>query len=341
MSNVKYPKKLSLATTPTPLTPLKRLQSKYGGPLIWLKRDDLTGNLLSGNKVRKLEFILAKALADGVTAIITCGGVQSNHCRATAFAAAQLGLRCHLLLRGDQPQGAYSGNVFLDQLAGASLSFHSPLAFRQVDELFANQKALLESEGHNVLCIPVGGSDGMGVWGYINAVDELNNQVRHQKINVKSVVCASGSGGTQAGLVLGAKLHKSPFTIFGINICDDAAWFENKITQDIRDWAKGFANGNCTQGVFGDSPDSIVSLSDIQMIDGYVGEGYAKASDALMNTISEVARLEGVVFDPVYSGKAFNGLLNEIAKERFNNETDLIFIHTGGLFGLFPYAERF
>ncbi len=328
---IEYPSRLALAQLPTPLQPLRRLQQARGGPLVWLKRDDLTGAELSGNKVRKLEFLLAEAQQQGCDALITCGGIQSNHCRATALAAARLGMRCHLILRG-LPAADSDGNQLLDELCGASCEYHRPAQyFTRLDTLFAEAEQRLVAGGHKVLAIPTGGSNGIGVWGYIEACRELSADFARHGIAPAAILSATGSGGTQAGLVAGQRIYQLGAEVFGINVCDDEDYFKQKVSDDLAQWQQRYTQARAF-GRFG--PD------DVHVIDGYVGEGYARAGAPLLATIAEIARLEGIVLDPVYSGKAFHGLLQEIERGRFADASDLVFIHTGGIFGLFPYREQ-
>jgi len=333
MATVTFPERIKLAQLPTPLQPLRRLQKVTGGPLVWLKRDDLTGSTLTGNKVRKLEFIVARAVAAGCKALITCGGIQSNHCRATALVAAQLGLQCHLILRGEHDENATSeGNLLLDQLCNASISFHSPRNyFKNIDQLFDTKIKEFAGNGVKALAIPTGGSDGVGVWGYIGACEELFNDFSKHDIQPDAIVCATGSGGTQAGLTVGAKLYGLNANVYGINVCDDEAWFVRKVSNDISQWTNLYPEA---------ARQSEIANTDVRVIDGYVGDGYGKASSEVLDTIRQLATLEGVVLDPVYSGKAFNALLSEIKKGRFSKSKDICFIHTGGIFGLFPFADR-
>jgi D-cysteine desulfhydrase len=330
---INYPPRIQLAHTPTPLQPLRRLQQQIGGPLIWLKRDDMTGSTLSGNKVRKLEFIAAKAIASGCDTLITCGGIQSNHCRATALVAAQLGLKCHLILRGlPKSTQASDGNQLLDELSGCSISYHSPAVYAStLGALFTQVSNEYAKAGHRAFAIPTGGSDGDGLWGYIAACDEMNSDFLAHGISPAAIITASGSGGTQAGLIVGAHLLGMQADIYGINVCDDEQYFIDKIKDDIADWQLKYP----LQGSLA------LTASMIRMIDGYVGEGYAKAGQSVIDTITLLSRTEGVVLDPVYSGKAFDGLLQEITSGRFATDNDIVFIHTGGVFGLFPYKTMF
>ncbi len=324
-----YPRRNDLARTPTPLQYLERATDRWGrGHRLWMKRDDLTGCTLSGNKVRKLEFITAHAQDNGYDTLITCGGVQSNHCRATAFAGAQLGLNVHLLLRGEDP-GAREGNLLLDKLAGATINFYPPRQyFREIDSLFEQWQAHYASEGRKALKIPTGGSDGIGVWGYVAACEELSADFEQHRIEAAHLVTATGSGGTQAGLTLGAALHGLPATVWGINVCDDEQYFLDKVASDIADAYQRF-------------PQLPPAQPAPRVIDGYVGEGYAIAGSEIFALIAELARLEGVVLDPVYTGKAFAGMVAEIAAGRFEGCRDIVFVHTGGIFGVFPQAAGF
>jgi D-cysteine desulfhydrase len=326
---LQYPRKVDLARTPTPLQFLERASQRWGrGHRLWIKRDDLTGCALSGNKVRKLEFIIAHAQDSGCDTLITCGGLQSNHCRATALAGARLGLAVHLLLRGDEP-GERDGNLLLDHLAGATVNCYPKQRYvAEIGGLFRHWQEHYASQGRKALAIPTGGSDGVGAWGYIAACEELAADFTAHGIERAHLVTASGSGGTQAGLTLGAALHHLPASVWGINVCDDAQYFLDKIAADAADWRTRYP------GV------PAVEIAP-RVIDGYVGQGYAIADDAVFRLIADLAALEGVVLDPVYTGKAFNGMLAEIAAGRFDGCRDIVFMHTGGIFGLFPQRGGF
>ena len=323
-----FPRKIELARLPTPLQHLPRASERWGrGHRLWIKRDDLTGCTLSGNKVRKLEYILAHARDNGFDTLITCGGLQSNHCRATAFAGAQLGIPVHLVLRG-QPSGSSQGNLLLDHLAGAVVSCYDTREYIEGrDQLLAHWQQHYAEQGRNALVIPTGGSDGLGVWGYLEATRELDEDRAKAGIERAQVVCATGSGGTQAGLTLGSALFGLPLDIWGVNVCDDAHYFHEKVAQDVGDW----------QQRYGQQAPPL----DVRVLDGYVGEGYAKASPEVFALIAELARLEGVLLDPVYTAKAFNGMVQEIEQGRFDGCRDIIFLHTGGIFGVFPQSDGF
>lgn len=333
------PPKLNLAHLPTPLRPLRRLSSYLGGPQIWMKCDDLSGFTLSGNKVRKLEFLLADAVNKGADTVITCGGIQSNHCRATAFACAQLGLKCRLILRDDlgvnQRSTQHQANHFLDGLCGAEIQLYSKSDYaKNLQHYFAQLNNEVHGLGGTSYSIPVGGSNPLGAWGYIEAIHELSLQCEKDAIHPDALVCATGSGGTQAGLLLGQWLYGFPGRIKGFAVCDSEAFFKKKIHEDILACAE-FA------GLAGDVCERIEREIIIDVNDKYIGPGYAQADSDIYDTISLLARLEGAVLDPTYTGKAMHGLISEIQLGHFADAQNLIFIHTGGVFGLFPHAEAF
>lgn len=326
---VNYPQRLSLALLPTPLTLLPRLSAGLKGTRIWVKRDDLTGCAESGNKLRKLEFCLAQALAEGADTIITCGGVQSNHCRATALSCARLGLACHLVLRGEAAQPG-DGNLLLDQLAGASIEYHPATSYQaRLPELLQAAQQRLQAAGSRPFVIPTGASDDIGVWGYVAASEELAVDCEAAGIRPDLLVSATGSGGTQAGLVAGNALFDVADEVWGMAVCDDAAWFQRKVAADLAGWRARY-----------DVALDVSSLP-VRVNDRYIGPGYARATAEVFATIGEVARLEGLVLDPVYTGKAFHGLLQELRHGDFRNARDVVFVHTGGIFGLFPQRAGF
>jgi len=321
---MRHPTRIELARLPTPLVPLDRLSAEVGGPRIWLKRDDLTDTTASGNKLRKLEYSIAQARAEDATVLITCGGIQSNHCRATAVMASRLGMKSHLLLRGRRRDEPADGNLLLDELVGAEIRYLDLDEWQDLDRIFAETEALWRDRGEVPFSIPTGASDEIGLWGYINACSELGEDFARQGIDPGFIVSATGSGGTQAGLIIGRQLESLRARVVGFNVCDDEQWFIDKIMTDIARWEERYNHEL--------DPEDL----SINVVDGYVGPGYGRADAHVFETIRRVARLEGVVFDPVYTGKAFDALLTEIGNGRFDTASDLVFIHTGGLFGLFP-----
>ncbi|RLA47936.1 MAG: D-cysteine desulfhydrase family protein [Gammaproteobacteria bacterium] len=337
MRSIDYPPRLSLARLPTPFQPLDRLSEQLGGPRIWVKRDDLTDCALSGNKIRKLEFTLARALEQGCDTLVTCGGVQSNHCRATAILGAQLGLKVHLILRNEgrneeRREGVTNdipdGNLFLDYLCGAQVSLYEKKKFQHdLPELFDHWCKYYQASGRKPYTIPTGASDGTGVWGYVHCVPELIADFDKTGINPRTIFHATGSGGTQAGLTAGAALYQLAVNIIGIAVCDNEQYFQNKVRADIEQW----------QSLYGVElePSSIT----IQVDDRYVGPGYAQATAEVFDTIRHLASLEGVIFDPIYTGKAFHGMIDKIRRGELDGQSDIVFIHTGGIFGLLSQRD--
>lgn len=327
--SIAFPARLPLAIRPTPLQALDRLSDELGGPRIWVKRDDLTGAALSGNKVRKLEFVVAQALADGCDTLITCGGVQSNHCRATAVIAAQLGLEACLLLREDSPPEA-DGNLLLDDLVGARVVTVSKGEYqRNLDGLFESWRQRYTEQGRKPYLIPTGASDEVGVWGYIAACEELRQDFAAQGIQPGHIVVATGSGGTQAGLTAGSEIFQLGARVMGMAVCDSARYFRDKVCSDLAAWQARYKVD------FTLDPQTVFTNAD------YIGPGYGLAEPAVYDSIRLVARSEGLLLDPVYTGKAFHGLMDLIRNGYFDGETDVVFVHTGGIFGLFPHRRHF
>lgn len=333
---IKYPDRIKLAQLPTPMQPLDRitelLSTPYGGPRLWVKRDDLTESAMSGNKLRKLEFIIAEAQERGCDTLITCGGEQSNHCRATALAAAKTGMQAHLILRAanQDAECEADGNLLVDYLAGAAVSIY-PLQqyLRELPDLFQHWAQHYESLGQKALCIPTGGSDGLGIWGYIRGTEELLQDCVAAGIQPDYVVCATGSGGTQAGLTLGGHLLGCDFQVLGYAVCDDRQYFIDKVAADVHDWCRRYGQ--------------LVQADQLRVAvnDSYIGPGYGIADRAVYETIAMAARLEGLLLDPVYTGKAFHGVLEDIKAGKFAGCRDLVFVHTGGQFGVFPHRGQF
>ena len=331
--SLSFPPQINLAKLPTPMQPLRRLSERYGVEL-YVKRDDLSGIALSGNKIRKLEFVLADALAQKTDTVITCGGAQSNHCRATAIAAAMLGLNCRLILRTPDPANPppLEGNILLDRMTGAEIVWITPDEYRQRDEFMAREAASLQRSGRTAYTIPMGASNALGALGYIRAMEELVNDITNTLGGHNrpcTIINAAGSGGTNAGLILGAKIFDVNARIAGVNVSDDREYFVRTIG-DI-----------CEQAI----ADYHLVLDfdqqrDVEIIDGYVGLGYALSQTEELELICEVARTEGIFLDPVYTGKAFFGMIQELKRDPKCFGKKIIFLHTGGIFGLFPKAGQ-
>lgn len=324
-----YPSRISLANLPTPIEKLDRLTQKWGGPDIYVKRDDLTGIALSGNKIRKLEFVIAEAQARGADLLITCGGIQSNHARATAVAAIKSGMKSYLVLRG-QEGDEVDGNLLLDFLVGAKVKYITAEDYStRVDEIMAELAEDLKKQGYHPYVIPEGASNELGAIGYLAATEEIVEQLHKLKLDIDYIICAVGSGGTHAGLLLGQKLYNQKYKVIGFNVCDDEAYFIAKISRI----SKGAIDRFSFKVDF--------KNDDVKIIDGYVGEGYALNRQEEIDFIKQVALEQGLILDPVYTGKTLFGLKDQISKGRFKKGEKILFIHSGGLFGLFPKRGLF
>jgi D-cysteine desulfhydrase len=313
--------KLRLANTPTPLFRHDALDALVG-TAVWVKRDDMTAGAEAGNKIRKLEYLLWEARERGAQAVITCGGLQSNHARATAIAARQLGMRAVLLLRAARPAlhtQLDSGNAFLDALVGAEVRLITPEQYRVRDALMRDVALELEGRGEHTYVIPEGGSCGLGALGYVDAMAEVRAQIDAGEAGAPrqfdAVVHACGSGGTAAGVALGAALHAVAPRTLAMAVCDDSAYFEPLIGRLIAEAQALLA-----------SPTEPNAL---QVIDEFKGPAYAVPSPEQARFIARAARACGLILDPVYSGKALFGL----AALR-DKPARALFIHTGGLPGL-------
>lgn len=330
---ISYPPRLNLARTPTPFERFERLGEKFGVEL-YCKRDDLTGAEFTGNKVRKLEFLLADALARGADTVITCGGEQSNHARATAIAAAKLGLRSVLLLRTSEPARppALEGNILLDRLVGAEIIWITPEDYGRRSEIFQREAASLSDLGRVPYVISEGGSNALGAWGYIRAAEELAQDLAALNRGAErptTIIHATGSGGTTAGLILGVKLLGLNARVIGINVCNNRDYFL-RVVGDI-----------CEEAISSYQLDvPFARESDVEILDGYVGLGYAKSRPQELPLLRDVARAEGVILDPVYTGKAFFGMIQELNQNPETLGERIVFLHTGGIFGLFPKADE-
>lgn len=324
--NFKYPKRLTLANLPTPIV---KLRDSANSPSIYMKRDDLTGIALSGNKIRKLEFVAVDALKQGADTLITCGGIQSNHARATAVTATMLGLKSILVLRGEQPEIA-DGNLLMNNILGAEIRFITAEEYsNSVMDIMSDIAHNLESKGRKGYVIPEGASDALGAIGYMHAIKEIREQAELLDLEFDYIVNATGSGGTQAGLIMGKKLYDYSPAILGVNVCDDASYFENKIMNIIKSAEEKFGNR------------FKIKSRDIKIADGYVGMGYALNKPDEIEFIVDFARTHGIFLDPVYTGKAMIGLYDLIKKGKFNKRNKILFIHTGGIYGIFPKRELF
>jgi D-cysteine desulfhydrase family pyridoxal phosphate-dependent enzyme len=310
--------RLPLGLYPTPFYKLEAISAKYGRN-IWIKRDDLCGVALGGNKVRKLEYLLADARAQGCDTVFTTGGAQSNHAMLTAACAARLGMCCILLLK---KRGVTDrlGNLILDDLYGAEVRFVDTDSY---DDIYAEMDRLsaeLAAEGRKAYQIPVGGSTPLGSLGYVNCVRECLEQAQQQGASIGHLVSATGSGGTTAGLLLGAKLYAPDWMVTGMGVDDDP--FDEIVPSLAADAA------TLLNTPFSRTPD------DFRMV-YHIGQGYAIPNAEDTPLIEELARMEGILLDPVYTGKAWSGMLELLQEGGFDRRGDIVFVHTGGAAALF------
>ena len=319
--------RLHFAHLPTPLEPLERLSKELGGPEIWIKRDDCTGMSSGGNKTRKLEFLMAEAEAMGADVVMTQGATQSNHARQTAAFAARLGMACHILLedRTGYTDHNYNenGNVLLDHLHGATTAKY-PGGHDMVGEMERAAEAE-RANGKIVYVIPGGGSNPTGALGYVNCALELVNQANERGLVIDHLVHATGSSGTQAGLIAGLKALNAGIPLLGFGTRAP----QPKQEQMVYDLAVATAEKLGCPGV--------VTREDVRADTSYVGEGYGLPRDDTLEAIRMFAELEGILLDPVYSGKGAAGLIDYCRKGRFGKDERIVFLHTGGSVGLFGY----
>ena len=321
--------KISLANLPTRIDKLERLSEDWGINL-FIKRDDQTGSELSGNKIRKLEYLLKHAIDNNYDTLITTGGIQSNHCRATAVAATMLGLKCELLLRsGDNPK--IEGNYFIDRLLGAGINFCNADEYRDSRDEIMNQigERLFKERGSKCFIIPEGASNALGSLGYYEAMSEISKQEKLTGTVFDTVVVAVGSGGTYSGLCTANKELSLGKRVLGFAVASDREYFTNKIH-----------NINVEAGEIA-GLKSVFTEDDIEINDKYIGIGYALSRPEELAFIRHIASREALILDPVYTGKAMYGLYNEIKEGKVPCGSNVLFIHTGGLFGLFPKQDQF
>jgi len=316
-------KRVYLAQLPTPIQKLERLSEELGVEL-YVKRDDLTESVASGNKIRKLEYLLYDAREKGCDTLITCGGVQSNHCRATAAVAVRMGFACHLLLRGDKPE-IPDGNYLIDRILGATVDFYSREEFQRLPEIEQATVARLEKEGRHPYLIPMGGSNATGSLGYIRMVGELKNTEER----FDAIYCALGSGGTYAGMMIGLKHHGISARLHGIAVCDDVAYFEAEVKRILSEFDQWYGV-NLPEDAF-----------DMAFDDRFVGIGYALNTPEELTELIRIARLEGLILDPVYTLKTFLGMMQQIKEGVIPEGSKVLFIHTGGHYGIFPKGGEF
>jgi len=323
---VNLPRK-SLGFFPTPLTELTNLGKVFKGPRLLIKRDDQTGLAMGGNKTRKLEYLIGDAIANGADTIITAGAAQSNHCRQTVAACAVAGLECHLALGGVAPSDP-NGNLLLDMLLNACIHWSGEARKgenipRILDEL--------KCQGKNPYVIPYGGSNEIGAMGFVEAVHELDLQMSATDMDITHIVFASSSGGTQAGLLAGKILYNKAFEVIGINIDKDETG-DVPFIQTVRQITNTTAKKLHLEHHFTDA--------DIILRDEFIGNGYGVTGDLEREAITLLAQHEGILIDPVYTGRAMGGLIKMIRDKEFSQQDTVLFWHTGGAPALFSYAPE-
>lgn len=320
---------LNIALKPTPIVPIKRFDELPAGSALYFKRDDLTGFEVSGNKIRKLEFAVDEALKQGATLILTCGGHQSNHCRATTAVGAQLGIPVHLFLRKSlEPVEA---NLFLDQLLGATIHWQDAAA--TAEDLLSAMKEYAEKakeRGEQPYIIPMGASNGIGALGYLRAFDEIVAFEKSNGFQFDAIVSAIGSGGTFAGLLLGQMKYNHPAHHIGMSVSGSSTYFKDRVLA-IVDEALPLV------------PELSASMTvpHFTIVDQYCGPAYGQAPPAVYSQILRFAQSEGILLDPVYTGKAFWGLTEALKDAVITPYKKILFIHTGGAFALFAHKEHF
>lgn len=313
--------RLIIASLPTPLQALPRLSAELGGPELWIKRDDLTGLAFGGNKTRKLELLVADAQAGGAHTLLTTGAVQSNHCRQTAAAAARFGFECVLVLPGQPPEKeqAWTGNLLLDHLLGAQVRWAGQTPR---DQALADAFARCMADGRKPYLIPYGGSNALGAAAYAYAVAELSEQAPP----FDHIVLATSSGGTQAGLLAGARLYHYPARISGISVDQDAASIQRRVAELAGEVVSLLGH-----------PLSF-GADEVEVFDDYLGGGYGVMGEPEQQSIRLFARSEGILLDPVYTGRAAAGLIDLIRRQVIRPKERVLFWHTGGTPALFAYS---
>ena len=318
-----------LCHQPTPLEFMPRMSESLGGPRLWIKRDDCTGLATGGNKTRKLEFLIADAIEKGADMVVTQGAVQSNHVRQTAAAACKFGLDCHALLERRVPDRAddyeTTGNVLFDQMFGTSLEFRPAGLDMNAEAMVVTEK--LAAAGRKPYFIPGGGSNEIGALGYVSCAYELLDQIKANNLDVGWIVLATGSAGTHAGMLAGLHAAGSTIPVMGISVRQP----EEKQIAAVHKLAV------LTAAQLTDTP---LGVEKVIVDDGYVGAGYGQPTQGTLDAINLIARREGLLFDPVYSGKGLAGMIGLAGQNFFESDKDVIFLHTGGAAALFAYGNQ-
>lgn len=321
MSRIPLPQHFNYSHLATPIVNLAEFNA--GNYNLMVKRDDLTGLELSGNKIRKFDFLLKAAAMQGAERVITCGGIQSNSCRTAALAAKRCGMNITLVLKGTEPE-TWTGNFLLMKLSGAEIILVSEEEYSRVEQLMADYA---HKSKEKVYIVPEGGSNATGSWGYVKCFYEIEEQNKNLKNKVDTIVVTTGSGGTHAGLLAGKMISGSKIEVISINVCDTAPFFQEKIASILQDFNSQYNTRLTWQN------------KDIKLIDGFVGEGYGKLSGKEEKQIIEMLQKNGIILDPVYTSKSFLGMA-EMLKNGSIPGKNILYIHTGGAFGLFPFWKE-
>ena len=319
--------RLRLATLPTPLQRADRLTEALGGPEIWFKRDDLTGFGLGGNKIRKLEFLAADALAQGADTLVTGAGPQSNHVRTTLAVAARLGLKGVAVFHGARPAET-QGNLLLDELLGAELIFTGNPDRSQLDGRLVAEADRLRSAGRRPYLIGRGGASALGSAGYVAASLEIAGQLAELNLHFDYLFCATGSGGTQSGLLVGAQWLRPGYRVCGVTVSRSRQECVTRLARLSRE----------TAALLG--LEVQIDPADLTVYDDYIGPGYGIPTPEGLAAIRLVAQTEGLFLDPVYSGKAMAGLIDLIRRGQIDRRQKVLFLHTGGTPSLFAFARE-
>lgn len=323
--------RVCVAHLPTPLEPLDRLSTHLGGPRIWIKRDDCTGLATGGNKARKLEYLLGEALEQRATTVLTQGATQSNHVRQTAAIAARLGLGCEVFLEKrletDDPSFNESGNVLLDRLLGAKIAVCARGS--DIRQAMLDRAQALQAQGERPYIIPTGGSNPVGALGYVRAAGEFVEQTESLGLMIDEIVHGTGSAGTQAGLVVGLAAQRCRIPVLGVSVGKPRAELEAIVLDMARKTAAHIGL------------EHEIAAGSVRVDSDFVGAGYGVPTPAMVEAVELVAQREGVLLDPVYTGKAMAGLISRIRNGEYRSCRNIVFWHTGGSAGLFGYRATF
>ncbi len=317
-----------IAFLPTPMHPLRNLAESLGFRELWIKRDDLTGLTFGGNKSRKLEYLIGDAIEQGVDTVVTVGGVQSNHCRQTAEFAASAGLRCILLLGGAEPDVA-DGNLLLDKLYGAEVTFFPDETAFEINDRLDSISETLRDQGFNPYSIPIGASNALGCMAYALAVEEVKEQLKKKRIDIGRIIVAEGTGGTHAGILAGVEKFNLECEVIGVGVMESSEESINRVIHLLQLMTEQYGD------YFGEMEPEIL------VMDKFQGDGYGILDDATRTAIEMFAKMEGIILDPVYTGKAGLALIQLAIAGDIDTDVPTLFWHTGGIPSIFPETSSF